>query len=551
MPNARFHLTLFGAVELHAPSGDIVTPRLRKSRALLAYLALSGGRRIERAALEQLLWADRAPRQARDSLKQSLSDIRRAFGDASPCPLRTQGGAVHLSMDRITVDAMQGGVINAPQLLEGIDIDSVAFKAWLAQQRRALDPAHSNSGPVAAIDETWRSTPRRFTIEIAASCGANGAPPDPCQSAVKGLMTMTRDCLVRGLDQTGFFEPVIAGSVGSAAPPDLRLTANAYVIGNDVMISLAVTRMDRGTPVWGWLENITLPIRDSSRIYTLIARSIEQLCDAVWKENQKSPFAATKGPALAALNAIRLISRLTPENIAAAEVALNDAMDGSTAPSLYAWRAYLTAYQLEKNSGANLDGLRDIALHYSAHAMEMDCNSPLTRALVAHVYGFVLKDCDRAHELLGPVRGLVGQNAMLADTVSLAHFYAGRYDEAGAHAQLAGKLGRWNPMQYAFTTVLSASQLMLGKFDDAILNGKRALAQHPPGIGFQYEPTLRTLAAAYSFAGRKTEGRAAIDVLERQTGTDTNETMKDLPDTLFPNPDVFHRVRDGIRGLGL
>ncbi|WP_394153359.1 hypothetical protein [Loktanella salsilacus] len=552
MPDATFHLTLFGAIALHAPSGKDITPRLRKSRALLAYLAMNGGRGIERCALEQLLWPDRAPRQARDSLKQALSDIRRAFGATAPGPLRTKGGAVHLALDHLAVDALQDPPAGAPQFLEGFDAGAQAFAAWIEQQRRALGDACPSNGTLRQIDTAWRNTPRQFTIEIAVpltdSCAAGGRD----HAAINGLIVMVQDGLRRGLDQTGFFAPLTLDTAACrTAHPDLRLTVHAFAAGPDIMLSLAATRLDQGTPVWSWLETMSLPIRDASGIYTLIAQAIEQLCDAVWQANRKSPFALSKAPALAALNAIRLISRLTPENIAAAEVALNDAMDGTAVPSLYAWRAYLTAYQLEKRCGAQLDALRDTALHYSAHAIKMDSHSPLTRALVAHVYGFVLKNRDRAQALLSPVRGLVGQNAMLADTVSLAHFYAGRYDEAGAHAQLAGKLGRWNPMQYAFTTVQSASQLMLGQYDAAIRSGKRALAQHPPGIGFQYEPTLRTLAAAYSLSGRKVEGRAALDVLERQNGTDTHEMMKDLPDTLFPNPDVFRKVRDGIQGLSL
>ena len=545
MTDTNFHLTLLGAVELRAPSGAVVTPRLRKSRALLAYLAMADGRRIERSTLENLLWSDRAPRQARDSLKQSLCDIRRAFGAARPCPLETDGGPVHLALDRITVDALDAPPTDDPPFLEGIDIACPAFVAWLVQQRRRPHP----TAQAAPVDDTWLRAPRRFRIEIA-TAGTDGGPSSPSPPGAHGLLTMARDCLVRGLDQTGLFAPTDA-AVDGAVPPDLRLVANAYVTATEAMISLSVMRMDLGTTIWAWVDNIPLPARDSARIYTLIAQSIEQLCDAVWKENQITPFASPKSPALAAMKAIRLISRLTPANLAAAETALLEAMDGSPSPSLYAWRAYLTAYQLEKNGDGDLAGLRDVAMHFSAHAMELDRNSPLTRALVAHVYGFVLRDPDRVREMLAPVRGLVGQSAMLADTVSLTHFYAGRYDEASAHAQLACKLGRWNPMLYAFTTVLSASQLMLGKYDDAIRNGKRALAQHPPGIGFQYEPTLRTLAAAYCFADRKAEGRAALDVLERQTGTDTNATLRDMPDTLFPNPDVFHRVRDGIRGLRL
>lgn len=57
-------------------TGADATPRSRKSRALLAYLALAPDRCAGRERLTGLLWSDRGEEQARASLRQALAELR-------------------------------------------------------------------------------------------------------------------------------------------------------------------------------------------------------------------------------------------------------------------------------------------------------------------------------------------------------------------------------------------------------------------------------------------------------------------------------------------
>ena len=52
----------------------------KKAQALLAHLALSPGHTQPRARLAGLLWGDRADEQARNSLRQTLFELRRVLG---------------------------------------------------------------------------------------------------------------------------------------------------------------------------------------------------------------------------------------------------------------------------------------------------------------------------------------------------------------------------------------------------------------------------------------------------------------------------------------
>jgi DNA-binding SARP family transcriptional activator len=75
----RLRLKLLGGFELRTASGLAVEIASRKTRALLAYLALPAGRSHARDKLTGLLWSDRGDKQARDSLRQALSELGRAL----------------------------------------------------------------------------------------------------------------------------------------------------------------------------------------------------------------------------------------------------------------------------------------------------------------------------------------------------------------------------------------------------------------------------------------------------------------------------------------
>src|SRR5258708_6541637 len=72
-------LRLFGAFQLEVGAGKAVSLPTKKTKALLAYLAVHENQPHERAKLAALLWADSAETQARESLRQTLSHLRRAL----------------------------------------------------------------------------------------------------------------------------------------------------------------------------------------------------------------------------------------------------------------------------------------------------------------------------------------------------------------------------------------------------------------------------------------------------------------------------------------
>jgi len=74
-------LKVLGGLDLRDTDGQPIELKARKSRQLLAYLAIPSGQVRSREQLASLLWSDRQDEQARGSLRTALSGIRRAVGD--------------------------------------------------------------------------------------------------------------------------------------------------------------------------------------------------------------------------------------------------------------------------------------------------------------------------------------------------------------------------------------------------------------------------------------------------------------------------------------
>ncbi len=115
--SGRFSLKLLGPFECLAPDGSEVGISSAKQRGVLAYLALAHGKRASRTELASVFWSERSDSQARQSLRQCLSALRKQLDDGGECPLLSDGNEISLQLSRwrIDVDEVQQGL----SLLEG------------------------------------------------------------------------------------------------------------------------------------------------------------------------------------------------------------------------------------------------------------------------------------------------------------------------------------------------------------------------------------------------------------------------------------------------
>jgi DNA-binding SARP family transcriptional activator len=108
-------LELLGDVRMRSANGALITIAARKSQALLAYLGSRPSQRVSRDKLAALLWSSTGPDQARQSLRQTLSGLRKELGQIS-------------ATDRILVE--EGDLLGLDETL--VDVDVAAFEQLVA-----------------------------------------------------------------------------------------------------------------------------------------------------------------------------------------------------------------------------------------------------------------------------------------------------------------------------------------------------------------------------------------------------------------------------------
>jgi DNA-binding SARP family transcriptional activator len=98
-------LELLGDLLIRSGDGALVTIGAKKSQALLAYLAMKPAQHVSREKLAGLLWSSTGPDQARQSLRQTLSTIRKELSQIAPKQKTLIEESDLLSLDRsVTCD---------------------------------------------------------------------------------------------------------------------------------------------------------------------------------------------------------------------------------------------------------------------------------------------------------------------------------------------------------------------------------------------------------------------------------------------------------------
>jgi DNA-binding SARP family transcriptional activator/TolB-like protein len=134
LPSLR--VTLFGHMRAEDAAGRSVLPRGRKTRALLAMLALSPHGMVARSAAASLLWSLRDKEQAHASLRQTVHELQQALRAADPRLFRADRHHVVLAITSVSTDA----AMLTDAALPGSDmLDMFAYP--LLEDVRDLDPA--------------------------------------------------------------------------------------------------------------------------------------------------------------------------------------------------------------------------------------------------------------------------------------------------------------------------------------------------------------------------------------------------------------------------
>jgi DNA-binding SARP family transcriptional activator len=139
---------MLGRMDVRAVTGEPLLPRSRKTRGVLAVLALEAPNLVSRQRLADLLWSRRGEEQARGSLRQALHELQDALGPDGRGLIIATRETVALddagvwtdarALPALARDRVEALSLLQTELLSDLDGLDAAFDAWLADQRRRL-----------------------------------------------------------------------------------------------------------------------------------------------------------------------------------------------------------------------------------------------------------------------------------------------------------------------------------------------------------------------------------------------------------------------------
>lgn len=241
---SRLILSLRGAFSVRDASGHAIEGFSRRGQALLAYLSLQPGMRAERARIADLLWSDRSEEQARASLRQELSVLRRNLPDGV---VEANRQLVWINPTTVITELQGSGAF-----LEGFDLNSDGFEEWLRETRQALG-AQGDVPSLAVAKTRPRNRPSLAVLpfeEIGAMAGdmfADGVVEEITSALgrVREFHVIARQS-VFALHKDQLSVPQIAEILGV----DYVVEGSVQRVGDRVRISVKLAEVQEGRAVW-------------------------------------------------------------------------------------------------------------------------------------------------------------------------------------------------------------------------------------------------------------------------------------------------------------
>jgi DNA-binding SARP family transcriptional activator len=183
-------LELLGDFLIRTGDNALATIGAKKSQALIAYLAMKPAQRVSREKLAGLLWSSTGPDQARQSLRQTLSTVRKELSQIAPKQrtLIEEGDLLSLDssvtcdvveMESMIATGTEAGLAGAIDLyrgdfLDGFHINEERFDQWVVGERDRLHRlalrAHTMlvelQSKHATLDEAIATAQRSLRLDI-------------------------------------------------------------------------------------------------------------------------------------------------------------------------------------------------------------------------------------------------------------------------------------------------------------------------------------------------------------------------------------------------
>ncbi len=485
-------MSLFGRFRFESPDGKDLAPNSAKSQAILALLATSETGSRGRLWLQNKLWPDRPREKSAVSLRQALSEIRRALGEFGTL----------LDADRRSVKLVLDALLLVPageneEFLEGIALidGDHELPDWLSRERFKADLAM----PSVLLANTSRRPERPTIIFVTKSQDKNH---------LQLIEDIFVDCVVRSLRETLTVD-VRVGDAASHPKDAFRVEVQAYTVDR-ARVGLRA-RINQGAStelIWAGMTSTQLhgapPVEDLE-VVSLGNQLIDALADALTIRVEDT--ADVRDANLLIRLAVRRIFQMRPDALSEADKMLEQAFDLSPRALALAWRAQLRVIQEVERHPDRSDGLDEEARAFCKHAMELEPLNSMVLATVANTRLVLDDDVSACNELARRSVNLNPANPLAWDSLSTAKLYAGQLSEAHALAVRAQRISVGSPFGFWWDMGRCLTAALTGRGEEALKLAEAAHAMSP-----DFRPPLRYLTALYASADRP---EAAVRVANR------------------------------------
>jgi hypothetical protein len=511
----KIRISLGSDVQLTAPTGKDLTPRMKKTRGLVAYAALAPGLSVPRDAILRLLWSDRSAEQARNSLRQSLHEARMSLG-ADGDVLTSTRNAVGLRPERCEIDvSVREDTLAA---LEGCD---PKFDEWLRTTRRACTRPEVLPGA---------SPPTVTVISVpAASLGLEAA-----DRWVWGL----RSSLARARWLHVIIPELVPVQTGSRSKYVVRVAVRGGANGSRVWVELVETASGRVLWTEAAPSKEGLAVADDE--LAVLAHVIESMI-ALEESRQLGPVAEARLGGHGLIHrAVGALQSMTPEGIARAQRLLSRAIEVETdSAGANAYYAFTHVFRVGQGAMSDLATARESARFHARRATELAPDDGWSWAVRGHVESFLCQNATGALPWFDRALTLQPSSAIAWSLSAAARCYVGDSQTALRHANRAHQLELAAPGPLAFfsTNIRAIACSAAGDYENAVRIAREVLLDYGHFIA-AYPPLLTSLG----HLGQVKEAERC-----------TNELREHMPDvSLSLLGEIFPLVRRGrayLRGL--
>jgi TolB-like protein len=380
-------LSIFGRFRAADALGNEIPIKSKKARALLAYLALPPGKERSREEVMALLWSERGDEQARSSLRQALSGLRKELGEIADGVLKVTDEWLSLDPGLVAIEPASPGDV----LLSGLHISDPAFDEWLRDERlRHEDTLVADAQPPELL------LPDKPSIAVLPFTNLS---PDPEQEYFSDGITediiteLTRFPSLFVIARNSSFaykgQSVNVAKIGQELGVAYIVEGSVRKAGNRVRISAQLVEAESGNHLWAERYD-----RELEGIFAVQDEVVREVAAAVPGQLDAIAAQRARRRPVENLTAYDYVLRgewyLNQEYASPAAVPLFEKaieIDPQCARA-YTWLANFHAYRVFKDA-ASIEEAARMARSLAERALQIDPADPAVQAIAAEAYYMV------------------------------------------------------------------------------------------------------------------------------------------------------------------